>query len=357
VLAANIMASPDRLDFFARHPNTVANPAAGTLNLARSRRAWTVVRSAGAWIERPRARESIAFRDHGPGAVLPLFAPIPRADLDTALRPNRFAGVGFADPLPLLLHRAIASNRYLLDVLFVNRTASGPPDGYLVLLPDGFANRVAVFADMLFVDRPIRAITLRHLVLLPHRFADRVTVLAAVLFVDRPIGAVALWYLVFLPDRSAHRIAALADMLLVDRPVGAVAHRHLVLLPDGPADRVTTLADMLLVDRPADRVLTDSVILFPHRFADGVAAFADVLFVDRLANGVTALVHDRVVNRAVANRRLLLDDRPIADAVPNRRDARLFRSTAGRWVYARPAVCGPNFGYGASQADDRDKQR
>src|SRR5207253_9261630 len=99
------------------------------------RRPWTVVRSAGAWVKRPAARKSIAPGDHGPGAVLPLFAPIPRANFDTPLRPHRLAGIGFADSLLLLLHRAVTGNRHLTHMLFVNSTTGGPPDRYLVFLP------------------------------------------------------------------------------------------------------------------------------------------------------------------------------------------------------------------------------
>src|SRR5207245_2387886 len=116
---------------------------------------------------------------------------------------------------------------------------------------------------------------------------------------------------VILADRLTllrHRAVAgdrnFLNMLFIHRPAGGPADRDLVFLPDWLAHRVAALADVLFVHRLANRVLLGDVIGLPDRLAHGVTALAEVLLVNGPASRGAALLHDGVIDRAIADARL-----------------------------------------------------
>ncbi len=117
---------------------------------------------------------------------MPLLAPIARADLDTALGPNRLAGVSLINPLARLLNCPVTGGLYAPDVLLVNRSVAHRLDRHLILLPGRCADGIAAFTHVLLVDWAVGAVALRNLIFLPHGLAHGVAALPVVLLIDRP---------------------------------------------------------------------------------------------------------------------------------------------------------------------------
>jgi len=95
---------------------------------------------------------------------------------------------------------------------------------------------------------------------------------------------------------------------------------------------------MLLVDGPAHGILADHVVVLVHRLAHGIEVVADVLLVDRPAGGVVTFLHHGVIDGAIADPRLVLDDGMVADTVADAGQAALLGATAPDGVGTGPTV-------------------
>src|SRR5262249_37701632 len=135
---------------------------------------------------------------------------------------------------------------------------------------------------------------------------------------------------------------------LVTRSAGRVGNRDLVLLRAGPVRHILMLAVAGLVDRLAHRVGHLGLVPLGDRLTDRVALFAVAGLVARPQAGVALLLHDRVIDGAVANLGVCLGDRQIADAILDLRQTPLVGAADGRstGIRADAAVRGPRFAGG-----------